>query len=47
MEELDKQYDGSEMDEIESPPLKMVGVGIFLTFIGVLYVVLVSLILSL
>lgn len=33
----EKQYDGSEMDEIKSPPLKMIGAFFIITVIGFLY----------
>ncbi|WP_339226958.1 hypothetical protein NSQ77_15530 [Oceanobacillus sp. FSL K6-2867] len=33
----EKQYDGSEMDEVKSPPFKMIGAFLLLTVIGVLY----------
>jgi hypothetical protein len=44
--EEEKRYDGSEMDEIDSPPLKMILLALVLTVIGFLYAGLWSLILS-
>lgn len=35
--EEQKKYDGSEMDEVKSPPFKMISLYILLTVIGFLY----------
>lgn len=37
MAENKEKYDGSEMDEIESPPLKMIGLAIVLTIVAFAY----------
>ncbi|WP_179151830.1 hypothetical protein [Oceanobacillus senegalensis] len=37
MSDLKKTYDGSEMDEVESPVLKMSSLFILITIIGFLY----------
>lgn len=39
-------YDGSEMDEVSSPPLKMVGVFLLITVIGFCYAFLWELLLT-
>ncbi len=44
--EKDVKYDGSEMDEISSPPLKMIGRAIVLTIFGFLYAYLWALLLT-
>ena len=41
------EYDGSEMDDIKSPPFKMFGVFIIISIIGVLYTYLWSLAMTL
>lgn len=33
----EEKYDGSEMDEVKSPPLKMIGLYLLLTVVGILY----------
>lgn len=39
-------YDGSEMDEVSSPPLKMIGTFLFITVIGFGYAFLWELLLT-
>jgi len=37
---VEKKYDGSEMDEINSPPFKMIGLFLLIAAIGFLYAIL-------
>ena len=48
MSKLEKQLQlgESEMDEVEAPPLKVIGLFVGLTIVAILYVVLWSVILS-
>jgi hypothetical protein len=37
MAENKEKYDGSEMDVVDSPPLKMIGLAIVLTIVAFVY----------